>query len=226
MASDGKWYPPELHPAWRGAPPPLVVLADTDRPRLWPSIAMLILGSSCVIAGFVLFFVVGVLGLVNSTVYDTPAHVTLQCQVGDYLVYQHTATTDSGPGFSISHGGPLTIGPDQVEVIGPDGSRVPTWSGTGSETITKGSQTYSSAVGFHAAMAGTYSVAVQSTMPTSVIIAPSLGSQVAHAALWLLLSAAGGLIAVVGLVLLIVGSSRRARAGRSASMATPQGPTV
>jgi len=222
MASDGKWYPPELHPAHQLTPPqapplmpptmPPVVPPKIDRPRRWPSIAMLIFGSACVTVGFVLFFVVGVVGILNSTVYETPVHVSLQCHVGDYLVYQDTATSGTGPAIGIAPSGPLTITPDQVKVVGPSGGRVPTWAGNGAETITKNSRTFNSAVGFHAAVAGSYSVTVESARPASVIIAPSLGSQVVHAAPWLILSGVGMLIAIVGLVLLIVISNRRSRA--------------
>jgi hypothetical protein len=221
MASDGKWYPPELHPAAQLMPPqtpppalptmPPVVPPKIDRPRLWPSIALLIFGSACVTVGFVLFFVVGVVGILNSTVYETPVHLSLRCHVGDYLVYQDTATSSSGPAIGIAPSGLLTITPDQVKVVGPDGNRVPTWAGDGAETITKDSATYNSAVGFHATVAGTYSVTVESARPTSVIIAPSLGNQVVHAAPWLILSGAGILVAVVGLVLLIITSNRRSR---------------
>jgi hypothetical protein len=222
MASDGKWYPPELHPAHQLTPPqapppmpppmPSVVPPKIDRPRRWPSIAILIFGSLCVIVGFVLFFVVGFVGLLNSTVYETPVHVSLQCHVGDYLVYQNTATSGTGPAIGLALSGPLTITPDQVKVVGSNGSRVPTWAGNGAETITKNSGTFNNAVGFHAAVAGTYSVTVESPRPTSVIIAPSLGNQVVRAVPWLILSGVGMLIATVGLVLLIVTSNRRSRA--------------
>jgi len=173
---------------------------------------MLIFGSACVIVGFVLFFVVGFVGLLNSTVYDAPVHVSLQCHVGDYLVYQDTGTSDSGSAIGIAQSGSLSITPDQVKVVGPSGSRVPTWASNGAETITKNSRSFDGAVGFHAAVAGTYSVTVASARPTSVIIAPSRGNQVVHAAPWLILSGVGTTIAIVGLVLLIVASSRRSRA--------------
>jgi hypothetical protein len=212
MASDGRWYPPELHPAARPAPPPPAVLPATDRPRLWPSIATLILGASCVILGLALFFVTVVSGILHTTAYDTPAHISLQCHAGDYLVYQSNGTNDSAPAFGVGQSGPLTITPGQVKVTGPGGNRVPTWQGTGSETITRDSQTFSSVVGFNAPEAGTYSVTVESAAPTSVIIAPSLGSQFAHGAPWLILSGLGTLIAVLGLVLLIVKANRRTRA--------------
>jgi hypothetical protein len=189
-----------------------LVAPKIDRPRLWPWIVTLIFGSACVIAGFVLFFVVGIAGILNSTVYDTPVHVSLHCNVGDYLVYENTATSDSGPAVGITPSGPSAVTPDQVKVVGPGGSRVPTWRGNGAETITKSSGTYSSAVGFHAAAAGTYSVTVESARPTSVIIAPSLGTQVGHAAPWLILSGAGMIVAIAGLVLLIVSAHRRSRA--------------
>ena len=172
----------------------------------------LIVGAMCAVLGLALFFVVVLSGILNTTVYDTPAHISLQCHAGNYLVYQYAGTNDSGVPFGIGQRGPLTITPRQVRVTGPGGHRVPTWEGTGSETITKGSQTYASVVGFNAPAAGTYTVAVQSTAPTSVIIAPSLGSQFARGAPWLPLSGAGAIIAVVGLVLLIVKANRRTRA--------------
>ena len=75
---------------------PPTVPSRIDRPRLWPSISTLVFGAVCVVLGFV-FFVVGIVGIVGSTVYDTPVHLRLQCHVGDYLVYQNTATSDSGP---------------------------------------------------------------------------------------------------------------------------------
>ena len=212
LASDGNWYPPELHPAVRQAPPPPVVPPDADRPRLWPSIATLIVGATCAVVGLALFIAVVVSGILDTTVYDTPVHISLQCHAGNYLVYQDAGTSDSGVPFSVGGSGPLTITPRQVRVTGPGGNRVPTWEGTGSESITKGSQTYRSVVGFNAPEAGTYAVTVQSTAPTSVIIAPSLGSQLARGAPWLLLSGAGAIIAVVGLVLLIVKANRRTRA--------------
>lgn len=173
---------------------------------------MLIFGSVCATVGFVLFFVVGFVGILNSTVYETPVHVSLQCHVGDYLVYQDTGSSDTGPVIGIAPLGPLAVTPDQVIVVGPSGSRVPTWAANGAETITKNSRTYNGAVGFHAVVAGSYSVTVESARPTSVIIAPSLGNQVVHAAPWLILSGVGMLIAVAGLVLLIVISNRRSRA--------------
>ena len=108
-----------------------------------------------------------------------------------------------------------------MKVVGPNGSGVPTWTSNGAETITKNSGTYNSAVGFHAPVAGTYSVTVESARPTSVIIAPSLGSQVVHAAPWLILSGAGTLIAIVGLVLLIITSNRRSRARLAAAAGAP-----
>jgi hypothetical protein len=216
MASDGRWYPPELHPEARQPPPPPVVLPGVDRPPLWPWIATLVVGATCLVLGLALFFVFVLSGILNTTVYDTPVHVSLQCHAGDYLVYQNTGTSDSAPPFDVGQSGPLTITPRQVKVTGPSGNPVPTWQGTGSETITKGSQRYSSVVGFNAPAAGTYSVTVESSAPTAVIIAPSLGSQVTHGAPWLLLSGAGVVIAVVGLVLLIVNANRRSRARHQA----------
>jgi hypothetical protein len=91
-----------------------------------------------------------------------------------------------------------------VPVVGPTGGVVTTWSGSGSETITKGSEVFSSAVGFHVPVAGKYAITISSAS-TAVIIAPSLGSAVLGAAPWLILTGVGFSAATVGLVLLIVG---------------------
>src|SRR5271165_1446329 len=90
LASDGRWYPPHLHPDYRLPPPPpspwpapgTIATAPPDGgplPHLWPSLALLIGGGICGAAGIVVFFVVGLAGLLNATVYATPAHVTVQC---------------------------------------------------------------------------------------------------------------------------------------------------
>jgi hypothetical protein len=94
----------------------------------------------------------------------------------------------------------------QVLVFGPEGRRVSSWSARGNETITKGSQIYSNAVGFDVSAPGKYSVTITSV--AAVIIAPSLGAQLG-AAPWIILTGIGFPVALVGLVLLIKESKRR-----------------
>jgi hypothetical protein len=187
-------------------------LGTTRTSRLWPGIVVLSVGFTCAVVGLVLFFVIGFRGLIGAPTYRVPAVVTVNCHEGDYYVYQHTGSQESWPGFSYSSNGAPTLQPDNVIVTGPDGSRVGTWSGNGSETITEGSWIYSNAVGFHASGDGDYQVRVTSVPPTRVIVGPSLGSQFLHAAAWLILFGFGALITITGLVLLIVASVRRSQA--------------
>ncbi|MGA2037093.1 MAG: hypothetical protein ABSH04_05865 [Acidimicrobiales bacterium] len=220
LASDGKWYAPHLHPFAAPAP----VAGTIKAPRLWPGIVLLSVGCTCAIAGFVLFIVIGFAGLIGSRTYNVPAVVTVTCHTGDYYVYQHTGSQVSAPGFSYSNSGFPTLRPNNVIVIDPDGEHVSTWSGDGSETITKGSWIYSNAVGFHASDPGEYRVQITGISSSSVIVAPSLGSEFLRAAAWLILVGVGALIVVVGGVLLIVALVRRSRAKKHAFYGWPYPP--
>jgi len=181
---------------------------------------LLIGGAVCGAAGLALFLVTGFAALLGSTVYETPVHVVIDCKTGDYYVYQQTGSQVSGPGFSFSHSELPTLTPQDVAVIGPGREPVDTWSASGAERITKGSEIYSNAVGFHVSIPGKYSVSVSSTSPTAVIIGPSLSTQFLAAAPWLILSGVGWPIAIVGLVLLIIESNRRQRTKRALATAT------
>jgi nitrate reductase gamma subunit len=161
----------------------------------------------------VLFTVVGFAGL-GGHVYQAPVTIAVQCHIGDYYVYQHVGSHVSGPGFSFSHSGLSTLTPNEVRVRGPEGARVATWGTNGSETITKGSWAYVGAVGFHAGTLGNYQVHIAAVSPPAVIVGPSLGSQFVRAAPWLIMVGVGGLVAVVGLVVLIVCLVRRSRQSR------------
>jgi hypothetical protein len=181
----------------------------SKKPKVWPPILLIGIGGLGMTIGLVIFLLSGFAGLVDSPVHQSPTTVDIDCHVGDYYVYQHVGYQESGPGFSYSSSGIPTLRSDQVQVSGPNGIHLGTWSGDGSETITKGSWIYSNAVGFHVSAGGRYTVRITPTLPSTVIVAPSIGSQFVRAAPWLILSGAGGLIAFLGIVLLIVVIIRR-----------------
>ena len=224
LASDDRWYPPELHAQYRpvpstsvgwtaGAVPPPAPQLSRAGGRRQRSLALTLLigGATCGVLGLALFVAFGVGGLLGSTVYDTPVHVSIDCRTGTYYVFQETGSQVSVPGFSYTHTEPATLTPGQVLVVSPHGRPISTWSASGNQTITKGSRIYSNAVGFDVPAAGSYSVTITSRSVTAVIIAPSLGGQFLSAAPWLILSGIGFPVATLGLVLLILESNRRKR---------------
>jgi hypothetical protein len=163
----------------------------------------------CAATGLVVFFVVGLTGLLDSPVYQAPVGIVVDCHAGDYYVYQQVGSQVSGPGFSFSHTGLSTLAPDQVRVTSTNGTQLSTWATDSSETITEGSGIYASTVGFHVAAAGKYKVQIAAVTPSSVIVAPSIGSQFVHATQWLVVVGIGGLLTIVGIMLLIVAIVRR-----------------
>ncbi len=175
------------------------------------ALSLMIGGGACGIVGIVLFFVVGLLPLLHTTVYEAPVHVVVDCTNGTYDVYQQTGTQVTGPGFSFSHGGPATLTPAQVHVVGPGQGSIPTSWTSGSATITEGARIFSSVVGFQVSTPGRYSVTVTPSAPTAVIIGPSLGGQFLSAARWLILTGLGFVAGIVGVVLLIIDTNERRR---------------
>lgn len=218
LASDGRWYPPEMHPQYRPPPPPPIgsfpytstQSTQAVRHRALP-LTLLIGGAACTVLGVAIFAAFAIGGLLGDTVYDAPVHVVIDCSTGTYYVYQHTGHQVSIPGFSYTHTQFAALRPGQVVVVSPDGRPVRTWAASGNETITKGSDSYANAVGFNVPAAGNYSVTISPTRETAVIIAPSLGNQFLAAAPWLIITGVGLPVAIVGLVLLIRESSRRKR---------------
>ena len=185
--------------------------AEGRRSRLWPSIVMLVVGVVAGIAGIVLFVVMGLAGILGATAHRAPTTVAITCQVGDYDVYQYIGIQSSGTGGTVSGGGQVTMTASDVEVTGPSGGRVAVADADGSETITLGSSSYQNAVRFHAGTPGVYLVRVAAVQPSSIVVAPSLGSQFLRAAPWLVLAGAGGLLVVGGVAWLIVAIVRRRR---------------
>jgi hypothetical protein len=223
LASDGRWYPPEMRAGYQPSPQSTMNagteystqsiprLAQADRRQTSRAIILLVAGSTCAVLGLVLFVVFATEGLLDSAVYKAPTHVDIGFNASTYYVFEQTGSRFSVPGFSYTHTEFPTLEPGQVHVVSTTGQPVGTWSASGNETITKGSQIYSNAVGFDVPAPGDYSVTIASKSPIAVIIAPSLGDQFLAAAPWLILLGIGSPVAIAGLVLLIRASNRRKR---------------
>jgi hypothetical protein len=109
------------------------------------------------------------------------------------------------------------IFPEFVTVRAPDNTLVPVSVATKIETMNRGSSEYTSALEFDAPVRGDYHFLVNSdpANPTTVVVARSLNDAIHGVLAWFGVGALGGLIMVVGLVMLIVGATRRGRAKRA-----------
>ena len=97
----------------------------------------------------------------------------------------------------------------------PDGQSVFVFRPGTTETITRRSLVYTGAVQFDARTNGNYDIRLTTAIPTSVLITRSLGDAVRSVLVWIAIGAIGGIMFVAGLVMLIVGVTRRGRARRA-----------
>jgi hypothetical protein len=146
--------------------------------------------------------------LTRSTSHATPASIQAHLSHGTYEVYELTG--DRSSAFSPVQPGSVDIGPGNVAVTPTGGGSQLRVTGEGAdETLTLGSNVYTGAVQFAVPNAGDYVVRVTSNRPTRIVLARSLGGLARSVVGWIITAAAGGLLAVIGLVLLIVGLVRR-----------------
>jgi hypothetical protein len=197
-------------------------------PRIGPSLTVsfvvLGVGVAIAIAGGVGTGVKFGQTVLGSHAVSLPAHLQRHFGSGTYEVYQRTGSRRGGGGFTFTNDGPTTLTPTDVTVTGADGARVATsYPSGGTETITRGSGSYTGAVVFDIPASGDYTVDIQpdgAGFP-EVIVARSLGGAVRAAAKWIVLFVIGALAAAVGVVLLIVGIVRRNRASRPSAQFVP-----
>ncbi len=147
----------------------------------------------------------------SSRVLVTPGSTERHLTPGTWRVFQRTGTKTGVAGLSITHLNPPDLQPAEVTVTGPDGG-VPVGYTTVSETLTEGRAVYTAQLQFDVTSAGTYRVRVDTPAPSEVVIARSLTDVYRGAGGWLVGIFLGGLTAVVGVVLVVVGSVRRSRA--------------
>jgi hypothetical protein len=150
----------------------------------------------------------------NAYAAPTVQPISIHLRHERYTVYERTGSS-SGFNFG-TNSDRLTIEPSQVAVTAPDGQPVFVFPADGRETINRDSGEYTSVVEFDAPMSGDYEVRLSTRVATSVIIARSLEDALRSVLVWFGTGAVGGIIVIAGLVLLIVGITRRGRARRAA----------
>jgi hypothetical protein len=163
--------------------------------------------------------------LLTSDAVSLPTTFERHLDAGDYEVFQRTGTRDAGSGLFGSEEAPTTIRPGDVQVIGPDGSPVYVdLADVTGDTLTRGHAVYTGAVRFRAPTSGTYRISITAEGGfAEAIVTATIGEAFRRAVGWLLTLVAGALVALTGVVLLIVGATRRHRVVPAGWYADPGG---
>lgn len=169
-------------------------------------------------------FIVGLLPIIDALdtqEFTVPGSTTQQLDEGTYVVYERTGSGSLSSTFDDVF---ITIQPEDVTVTGPDG-RVRTYRPEFYNDIltqTDSSDRFTGAVRFKIETAGEYTIRVDSTTPTSVIVAHPFVDTLTGSFVWFAFTGIGAIAFIVGVILLIVGSVRRSRYRTAMAFATPQ----
>lgn len=182
-------------------------------PSLPVSIALILAGAALLIPTLIAGIVPIVHAVTSPRRFDVPGRVELHLGKGTYLVYEDTGATSFGSAFS--NNDDVTVTASDVTVTGPDGAGVDVFErGSTIESLTTRGDRFVGAVRFTTPVAGEYAVEVSNVAPRSVLVARPLTDTIRSVVVWFLLAGAAGIIVVVGIVLLIIGSVRRGRVRR------------
>jgi len=133
---------------------------------------------------------------------STPGATTRHLSAGTWMVFQRTDST-------FGQRGQTTLVWTEVTVTGADQLVLGIRPVTVRDTITRDSHTYTAAVEFTVFRSGTYQIQVTTPDPGQVLIDRSLGDMVQNLLRLMAAGAAGGLVLIVGIILVIVGVVRR-----------------
>lgn len=174
----------------------------TGSALIWAGLATVVVG--LILAAVSLFRTIGAVGLgdtIGSPVIEAPVTVVDYYEPETYFLYQ-------------ADDGTARVTPSEVTVRGADGELAVSTPGY-QATIDDGDVTMAAVAAFTVTQAGEYTVTVAPDEPTLVRVAPALGAGVGSALAWSSGIAAGALLSLVGLVLLVVGLVRRSADGTS-----------
>jgi hypothetical protein len=149
----------------------------------------------------------------TATNMRTPGPHNFRLEPGRYQVYELTGSAaPNGAPFDIfGDKGATSITPEEVKVTGAKGEHLVTSPPSDIETVTRGSNVYTSAVQFRVKQTDNYAVEV--TPPAApggrVLVARSIRDTAISSAVWIGLLVVGLLLSIVGFILLIVGIIRR-----------------
>jgi len=196
--------------------------ARVPGPGLRLSVVVLLAGVLIMVVGLVKAITPLVGPLASSPSFATPGAARLQLSTGKYVVYERT---NDSP-FSVSGNRRTTITPAAVTVTLDNGERIGVFETANvSERITRGGSSFVGAVQFSIPAPGSYTVRIEGTAPGRVIVARSVIDIVRSSFPWWGVAALGGGAAIAGIVMWIVGGSRRKRERQLyvAAVQTPPG---
>jgi Protein of unknown function (DUF2510) len=179
------------------------------RPSVWPAVLLMVLGPIIGIAS-VVGLLAGAISSFTAPAFSIPGSTTRTLDKGVFVVFERTSESSSTDDVTISRNNPVTIGPQDVEVTGPNNERVTTQKVTARETLTRNQSVFRGAVKFTVVNPGRYTVKVSGAQ-SSAIVGPSLSDTIGKHLGWLAGIGIGGLAFLVGLVWLIVALRRRAK---------------
>jgi hypothetical protein len=188
----GTWWTPPL------SPEEVAIRKKAVRPRLAPAIVVLIAGALVVTAAFGFGIRELVDRLSDSVTFDVPGAATMHLDGGRYAVYldanfSNRITVKDSNGVSLV-----------VDDVDPD------------EHVTKNGTSFASAAEFTAPRPGDYVVTVTTTSQglrdVRALVTHPIGDTGRKLAPYGLVALAGGIVFIIGVVLLIVGTVRRDKA--------------
>jgi uncharacterized protein DUF2510 len=189
----------------------LVASTTTARapgPSTRASVALLLVGVVIVAVGLVKAIAPLIGPLASSPSFVTPGESRLHFSTGKYVLYEHTGAS----GFGLSSNGNPTLTTTAVTVTADNGETVSVLErGDVTERITRNGSEYVGAVQFWVPSAGYYTVRVDGRAGGRVIVARSVIDTVRSSLPWWGLTVLGGGAAIAGIVMWIVGASRRKR---------------
>jgi len=184
--------------------------AKAPGPSARLSIVLLVLGVVVAIVGVVKAVAPIVRALVASAPFEASGtHIVHLSHTGEYLVYEETGEN----GFNLSNGaGDTTITTGDVTITAPNGEpvRIEPRDAT-PERVTRDAVVYVGVVKFHASTTGDYTVKIATENAHRVIVGRSVLDSFRAGLPWWGVTLLGGGSALAGLVMLIVGISRRRR---------------
>lgn len=182
------------------------------RDPMWTSQKVLIgvILVALVVAGIGMFRVGrSAFGTLMAEQVATPAVITRELDAGKYTIFERIGTQNSVGPVTYSQTEEFSIGPDDLEITGPDGESVPTEIWSVDETLQRGDALYAGAAGFTAERPGTYRIDIGGPA-SEVVVGRRLFDGTATALVTMAVGAVTGCIAVIAFItIVLVRSSRR-----------------